>query len=125
MGNNEMREWKPQLEEWKGTWRLLLKLYKERKWKRKGQNVAKEAENVSFEAPLLYKKSMPYVPLIARPCHLHKSNWYRLFSKPSKPFFQVNIYLPLFVVVRNMPMRTKYFQDIISRRCKFEALEPG
>ena len=40
-----------------------------------------EADDVSFKAPLLYEESVPYVPHIAHPCRLHKSNWYRLFSK--------------------------------------------
>ena len=89
------------------------------------EDVAKEVEDVSFEASLLYEESMPYVPPIACPCCLHKSNWYRLFSKPSKPLFQVHIYLPLLVVIRNIQMRTKYFQDLISRRRIFEALKFG
>ena len=83
----------------------------------------KDVDDISFEALLLYEESMPYVPFIARPGRLHKSNWYRLFSKPTKPLFQV--YLPLLVVIRNTPMRTKYFQDLISCRHKFEALEFG
>ena len=89
------------------------------------EDIAKEADDVSFGAPLLYEVSMPYVPPIARSCRLHKSNWYRLFSKFSKPLFQVHFYLPLLVVIRNTPMRTKYFQDLISRRRIFETLEFG
>ena len=36
------------------------------------EDIAKEADDVSFEAPLLYEVSMPYVPPIARSCRLHK-----------------------------------------------------
>ncbi|KAK4856345.1 hypothetical protein QYF36_016550 [Acer negundo] len=142
-GNNKMRGWKPQLEEWKGTLRLLSKpckvwcmkslrairrrkmlppslrmvrtsisklalisfiiclMFQEKEIEKKEiEDVAKEAEDVSFEALLLYEEFMPYVPPIARPWHLKKSNW-------------------------NIPMRTKYFQDLILRRRIFEALEFG
>ncbi|KAK4859618.1 hypothetical protein QYF36_008768 [Acer negundo] len=89
------------------------------------EDVAKESDDVSFEAPFLYEESMPYVPPIACPCHLHKSNWYRMFSKLSKLIFQVHIYLPLLAVIRNTLIRTKYFQDLFSSRRIFEALEFG
>ena len=84
-----------------------------------GEEVAKEETNDEMKEP------KPYVPPTTFPCCLHNSIWYRLFPKLIKPLFQVHFYLPLLVVIRNTPMRTKYFQDLISRRCIFDALEFG
>ena len=83
----------------------------------------KEAEDVSFKAPLLYKELKPYVPPITFPSRLHKSKWNKWFSELISLNFIVNIYLPLLIVCRNMPMREKFFQDLITYRCKFETLE--
>ncbi|KAK3232522.1 hypothetical protein Dsin_004403 [Dipteronia sinensis] len=85
----------------------------------------KEAENVFFEEPLIYKETMPYVPHVACTSRLHKSNWYKLFSELIKPLFQVNIYLPLLNVIRNTSASDKYFHDLITYRLKFETSKFG
>ena len=85
----------------------------------------KEVEDVPFEEPLLYKELKPYVPPITFPSRLHKSKWNKWFSELISPNFIVNIYLPLLIVCRNMPMRKKFFQDLITYRRKFETLEFG
>ena len=85
----------------------------------------KEAEDVPFEAPLFYKELKPYVPPITFPSRLHKSKWNKWFSELISLNFIVNIYLPLLIVCRNMPMREKFFQDLITYRRKFETLEFG
>ena len=71
------------------------------------------------------KEPKPYIPPTTFPCRLQKSKWYRLFSELTKSLFQVNIYLPLFYVIRNTLLGDKYFQDLIAYRRKFEALEFG
>jgi hypothetical protein len=71
------------------------------------------------------KETKPYIPPTTFPCRLRKSKWYRLFSELTKSLFQVNIYLPLFYVIRNTPAVDKYFQDLIAYGRKFEALEFG
>ena len=38
------------------------------------KDIAKEVDDVFFEAPLLYEESMSYVPPIAHSCRLHKTN---------------------------------------------------
>ncbi|KAK4846213.1 hypothetical protein QYF36_014407 [Acer negundo] len=85
----------------------------------------KEAEDVPFEESLIYKELKPYVPPITFPSRLHKSNWNKWFSELISPHFIVNIYLPLLIVCRNMPIREKFFQDLIAYRRKFETLEFG
>ena len=86
---------------------------------------AKEAEDVPFEEPLLYKELKPYVPPITFPSRLHKSKWNKWFSELISSHFIVNIYLPVLIVCRNMPAREFFFQDLITYRRKFETLEFG
>ncbi|KAK4843581.1 hypothetical protein QYF36_010184 [Acer negundo] len=85
----------------------------------------KEAEDVPFEALLLYKELKPYVPPITFLSRLHKSNWNKWFFELISSHFIVNIYLSLLIVCRNMPVREKFFQDLIAYRRKFETLEYG
>ena len=86
---------------------------------------SKEAEDVPFEAPLLYKELKPYVPPIIFLSRLHKSKWNKWFSELISPHFIVNIYLPLLIVGRNMSARETFFKDLIAYRRKFETLEFG
>ena len=86
---------------------------------------AKEAEDVPFEEPLIYKELKPYVPPITFPSRLHKSKWNKWFSELISSHLIVNIYLPLLIVCRNMPAREFFFQDLITYRLKFETLEFG
>ena len=84
-----------------------------------GEEVGEEEMNEEM------KESKPHVPpTISQSCLL-KSIWYRLFPKLIKPLFQVNIYLPLLYVIRNMPASDKYFQDLIAYRRIFKTLEFG
>ena len=85
----------------------------------------KEAEDVPFEEPLPYKELKPYVPPITFSSRLHKSKWNKWFSELISSHFIANIYLPLLIVCRNMPVREKFFQDLITYRRKFETLEFG
>ncbi|KAK4846381.1 hypothetical protein QYF36_016567 [Acer negundo] len=93
--------------------------------KEETEEKVKEVEDVPFEALLLYKELKPYVPPITFPSRLHKSNWNKWFSELISSHFIVNIYLPLLIVCRNMPVREKFFQDLIAYRRKFETLEFG
>ena len=56
--------------------------------KEKTEEKAKEAEDVPFETPLLYKELKLYVPPITFPSHLHKSKrnkwFYELISTHTK-----------------------------------------
>ncbi|KAK4844502.1 hypothetical protein QYF36_020938 [Acer negundo] len=93
--------------------------------KEETEEKAKEAKNVPFEEPLLYKELKPYVPPITFPSRPHKNNWNKWFSELISSHFIVNIYLPLLIVCRNIPVREKFFQDLIAYRRKFETLEFG
>ncbi|KAK4842745.1 hypothetical protein QYF36_026968 [Acer negundo] len=93
--------------------------------KEENEEKVKEVEDVSFEALLQYKELKPYVPSITFPSRLHKSNWNKWFSELISPHFIVNIYLPLLIVCRNMPVRKIFFQDLITYRRKFKTLEFG
>ena len=73
--------------------------------KEETEEKAKEAEDVPFEAPLLYKELKPYVPPIIFLSRLHKSKWNKWFSELISLHSIVNIYLPLLIVCRNMPVR--------------------
>ena len=84
-----------------------------------GEEVGEEEMNEEM------KESEPHVPHTISQSRLLKSIWYRLFPKLIKPFFQVNIYLPLLYVIRNTPAGIKYFQDLIAYRRIFETLEFG
>ncbi|KAK4845231.1 hypothetical protein QYF36_002585 [Acer negundo] len=93
--------------------------------KEETEEKAKEAEDVPFEEPLLYKELKPHVPPITFPSRLHKSNWNKWFFGLISSHFIVNIYLPLLIVCRNMPVREKFFEDLIAYMRKFETLEFG
>ena len=94
-------------------------------YKKKTEEKAKEAEDVPFEAPLLYKELKPYVPPITFLSRLQKSKWNKWFFELISPHLIVNIYLPLLIVCRNISVRNFFFQDLITYRLKFETLEFG
>ncbi|KAK4848006.1 hypothetical protein QYF36_008084 [Acer negundo] len=77
--------------------------------KEETEEEVKEAQNVPFEASLLYKELMPYVPPITFPSCLHKTKWNKWFSELISPYFIMNIYSPLLIVCRNMLVHENFF----------------
>ncbi|XP_031260249.1 uncharacterized protein LOC116118405 [Pistacia vera] len=65
----------------------------------------------------------PYVPPIPFPSRLKNSKWDKSFSKIYDILSKVNVNLPLLDVIRTMPAYTKFLNDLITHKRKFEPNE--